>query len=209
MKIVEEEVLISRGAFAESPDWTRIAEEIRSAVRSAEWPPNTGTGIFTIRPMSRANGVKPIKLGPIAKLKAKGWNIEHPFEFEEVSDEGRTAATVAKPGDFDAVLSYGRLPIAVEWETGNISSSHRALNKMALGLLRGSLAAGTLIVPSKKLYPYLTDRVGNISELRPYFDLWRIVPCREGVLQIIVIEHDAADTAAPLIPKGTDGRAKR
>ena len=43
-----------------------------------------------------------------------------------------------KPGKIDAVknLPDGRY-FAFEWETGNISSSHRALNKMAIGLLDG------------------------------------------------------------------------
>lgn len=95
----------------------------------------------------------------------------------------------------------------MEWETGNISSSHRALNKMALGLLKGKLAAGVLIVPSRRLYKYLTDRVGNIDEIAPYFDLWRCIPCAEGVLEVIAVEQDAESLSVRRISKGTDGRA--
>ena len=80
---------------------------------------------------------------------------------------------------------------------------------MALGLLKGLLAGGILIVPSRKLYNYLTDRVGNISELEPYLDLWCSIPSKEGVLEVIVVEHDAESTNVPRIPKGTDGRALR
>jgi hypothetical protein len=71
----------------------------------------------------------------------------------------------------------------------------------------GVIAAGTLVVPSRKLYVYLTDRIGNINELEPYFGLWRSVPCKKGVLEIVVIEHDATSDRVPKIPKGTAGRA--
>lgn len=78
---------------------------------------------------------------------------------------------------------------------------------MALGLLKGVLAAGMLVVPTRELYQYLTDRVGNWSELEPYLDLWKAIPCRSGVLEIMVVEHDATSTRVPRIPKGTSGRA--
>ena len=78
---------------------------------------------------------------------------------------------------------------------------------MALGLLKGILACGVLIVPSRELYKFLTDRIGNFTELVPYFDLWRVIPCESGMLEIVVIEHDDTSTQVPRIPKGTSGRA--
>lgn len=113
------------------------------------------------------------------------------------------------PGNMDAAyaLPDGGL-IAFEWETGNVSSSHRSMNKMALGLHTGDLRAGILVVPSRGLYKYLTDRVGNVAELEPYFPLWTATPCEEGVLEVVVIEHDAESFDVPRIPKGTDGRAE-
>jgi len=84
------------------------------------------------------NGVKPIKEGLIGRLRSEGWLPERALDI----------ATRTKPGHLDAVLMTKDGPIAMEWETGNISSSHRALNKMALGLLKGVLAAGVLVVPS-------------------------------------------------------------
>jgi hypothetical protein len=72
----------------------------------------------------------------------------------------------------------------------------------------GIIAAGTLVVPSRKLYVYLTDRIGNFKELEPYLKLWKSVPCESGVLEIVVIEHDAESCNVPKIPKGSDGRAK-
>ena len=110
-------------------------------------------------------------------------------------------------GDFDALHSGPEKPIAVEWETGNISSSHRSMNKLTMLVANGTLSAGVLAVPSRKLYIYLTDRIGNIQELEKYFDLWKSVPCASGVLEIVVFEHDATSDKVLRIPKGTDGRS--
>lgn len=145
----------------------------------------------------KGNGVTPIKLGLMEELHSLGWKLEVPLDI----------ATVKLPGKLDAVLSTSHGPVALEWETGNVSSSHRALNKMALGLMRGVLACGILVVPSRPLYRFLTDRIGNFDDLAPYLDLWRSIPCQAGVLELDVIEHDATSTDVPRIPKGTSGRA--
>jgi hypothetical protein len=57
------------------------------------------------------------------------------------------------------------------------------------------------------MYRYLTDRVGNYAEIEPYFDLWRALTVKDGLLAVIAVEHDAVSVSAPRIPKGTDGRA--
>lgn len=204
MKILRTETLISCGAFATSLEWQGIREKLHKAIREVEWP--SGSGQFTIYPESgkkrgEGNGVKPIKDGLISELRRQGWSTEDRLALKV--DE----AIVHRPGGLDAVFMASTGPVALEWETGNISSSHRALNKMSLGLLKGVLAAGILVVPSRELYKFLTDRIGNISELEPYLDLWRALPCANGVLEIVVIEHDATSKAVPRIPKGTDGRA--
>ncbi|HFW5354595.1 TPA: hypothetical protein ACIBXN_005214, partial [Salmonella enterica subsp. diarizonae serovar 48:i:z] len=72
----------------------------------------------------------------------------------------------------------------------------------------GSLLGGTLILPSREMYPFLTDRIGNYQELSPYFNVWRNFNIANGYLSVIEVEHDEIDVNAPLIPKGTDGRAK-
>ena len=71
----------------------------------------------------------------------------------------------------------------------------------------GGLIGGFLIVPSDNLKIYLTDRIGNIGELRPYLTLWGSIPIKEGVLRIVVVEHDQTSFDVERIPKGTDGRA--
>ncbi len=133
----------------------------------------------------------------MSHLQEQGWELEKPMDI----------ATLTRPGKLDAVLQTDFGPLALEWETGNISSSHRALNKMALGLMRNVLIGGTLVVPSRRLYRFLTDRIGNFPELQPYLDLWRAIPCTNGVLDIIVIEQDRESRTVARIPKGTSGRA--
>ena len=135
----------------------------------------------------------------IEELERQGWKSE---QFLDILN-------TKHPGKVDSILETTHGIVALEWETGNISSSHRALNKMALGLLKGVLAAGILVVPSRAMYKFLTDRVGNIDELDPYLDLWKSIPCTRGILEVVVVEHDEISTYAPRIPKGTDGRAKR
>lgn len=200
MKIVSVETLISCGTFPQSDDWKKLRADLHADILTMEWPP--GSGKFTIYPESgkkrgEGNGVVPIKDGLMLRLHKRGWKLEEPLDI----------ATVVRPGKLDAVYYSSAGPVAVEWETGNISSSHRALNKMCLGLLKGLLVAGVLIVPSRAFYKFLTDRVGNIAELLPYLDLWKSTPCKNGVLEILVVEYDDTSTDVPKIGKGTDGRA--
>lgn len=200
MKIVQEVRLLSCGEFAESNEWLKASKKLRRAIKKVSWP--AGSGKFTIHPQSgkkrgEGNGVTPIKAGLMLDLQAQGYRLE---AVATLGDKNRF-------GKFDAVFDTSHGPAVVEWETGNISSSHRSLNKMALFLMEGKIAAGTLIVPSRVLYNYLTDRVGNMQELEPYLKLWKSIPCKNGVLEIVVIEHDATSEGVPRIPKGTDGRA--
>jgi hypothetical protein len=200
MKIVKIYTLKSRGNYAASEHWKNVRAQIHIAIQSCEWP--VGSGSFTIHPESgkgrgEGNGVKPIRDRFVQSLQSEGWTIEG--KAKNAMDE--------RIGDFDAVLAGPEKPIVVEWETGNISSSHRSMNKLTLLLKTGIISAGVLVVPSRKLYVYLTDRIGNIQEIQPYFALWRSVPIRAGVLEIVVIEQDAISKDVPRIPKGTDGRA--
>jgi len=200
MKIVKVERLIDAGSFSESREWRNIRNQIGQAIQSIEWPP--GSGSFTLYPQSgkkrgQGSGVKPIKNSCMKRLKALGWILEQPFDI----------ATLQKPGKMDACYPVGDRYFAVEWETGNVSSSHRAINKMALGILKEILVGGILILPTRDMYQFLTDRIGNFPELEPYFPLWRSIQVDEGPLEIMAIEHDAVSDSVPRIPKGTNGRA--
>lgn len=200
MKIIKVYTLKNRGPYATSDHWKTTRSQIHDAIRQCEWP--VGSGSFTIYPESgkergKGNGVKPIRDRFIESLLTKGWTIEG--KAKNVLDE--------RLGDFDAILPGPEKPIALEWERGNISSSHRSMNKLTLLLKTQVISAGVLVLPSRKLYLYLTDRIGNIQEIKPYFALWKAVPCHTGVLEIVVIEQDATSQDVPRIPKGTDGRA--
>ena len=200
MKIVHVETVVSCGPYAKSTHWRHTRKSLHASVRKCVWPP--GSKIFTIHPQSGkkrgdGNGVGPIKLEFMKALKEHGWTIE-----------GAAKNHLGQElGDFDAVLLGPAGPVVAEWETGNISSSHRSMNKLTMLLSDGVIAAGTLVVPSRKLYVYLTDRIGNYRELEPYLRLWKSVPCKNGVLEIVVIEQDAESFDVPKIPKITAGRA--
>ena len=218
MLVKRVETLISRGSFAESDHWKSVRESMLTAIKCADWP--LGSGKFTIYPESGkksgcGNGVKPIKDNAIKALTGGKASFKKLSKDEQenllntwVAEYPWPVGDRVKPGPMDAAYLCADGLICFEWETGNISSSHRSLNKICLGLHKEAIKAGILVVPSRELYPFLTDRIGNISELEPYFDLWRSVPCKEGVLEIVVIEHDATSLDVPKIPKGTDGRAK-
>jgi hypothetical protein len=202
MKIVKIESLIDAGEFSRGEDWKTLKRDILKAIQAVQWPPKSGSFTLYDQPgkgRGKGNGVKPIKEACMAYLESMGWGLETRVDI----------ATVKRPGPIDATIQIKDRLFAVEWETGNISSSHRAVNKMALGLIKKSLIGGILILPTREMYQYLTDRVGNYEELEPYFPVWRTLALsiEEGLLGIIAIEHDGISKDIPRIPKGTDGRA--
>lgn len=202
MKIVEHCDILSHGSFALSKIWKKACSNVEKAIIVTDWP--HGSGKFTIYPESgkkpgKGNGVKPIKRPCIEKLRELGWETE---------DLPKIKGDVLRTGDLDALYKSEAGFIGFEWETGNISSSHRAINKLLLTLKKGGIKGGLLVVPSNKLKAYLTDRIGNIEELRPYFPLWKTIQIKEGALRIIVVEYNATSLSVPKIPKGTDGWAR-
>ena len=116
-------------------------------------------------------------------------------------------------GNFDFWFeSKNGFRTAVEWETGNISSSHRSLNKMSMALQAELLDAAVLVVPSANLYQHLTDRIGNIRELQPYFYAWSLscASIKQGLLGIMVVEQDElfdSKEPADFIPRARTGRS--
>ncbi len=197
MKILRINHLIRAGVFGNSTAWEARLDQICRAIEKVDWP--KGSGTFTLHAKKQGNGVVPIKASCMADLKQAGWMLEKRF----------APGAETRPGPIDATcVEQGKL-LCLEWETGNISSSHRALNKMALGLITGEFIGGVLVIPSRAMYFFLTDRIGNYNEIAPYFPLWQSLIIKEGVLAVIEIEHDATSMDVPHIPKGTDGRALR
>ncbi len=202
MKIEHIVTLVSKGNFPEQADWINSRNQLHDSIRAIEHP--HGEGQFRIYPESgkkrgQGNGVVPIKEGLMTQLKALGWKLEQNIDI----------ATLRKPGPIDAVLETRHGLFAVEWETGNVSSSHRSINKMALGIMKGVLIGGALILPTRKFATFLTDRIGNFEEIEPYFELWKAVAGHvdAGLLEIVSVEYDSIGYDVPRIPKGTDGRA--
>lgn len=197
MKIVNSTKLIDVGGFSRTTQWANTERDIHRAIQSIQWPPKSGS--FTLYAQSgkkrgEGNGVRPIKEACVLHLVEQcGWTAEKTL--------------LDKIGGFDVALPVGQKFFILEWETGNVSSSHRALNKLCLGLADGLFIGGVLVVPTRAMYKYLTDRVGNFEELQPYFRFWSSYPVREGLLAVIAIEQDGVSLDVPRIPKGTDGRA--
>lgn len=201
MKIVEKIDILEKGSFPKSKDWQKARRDVEESIIITDWP--HGSGSFKIYPEKKGNGVVPIKEPCIKKLKELGWKTE------ELPPIGiLRGSSGRKPGDLDALYKSPSGYIAFEWETGNISSSHRAIGKLLWTLKKGGIKGGFLVVPSDKLKVYLTDRIGNIGELRLYFDLWKDLHTEEAALRILVVEHDEESKDVPKIPKGTDGRAR-
>ena len=195
MRLVRTEILLAKGSFALSSEWQQCQKEIEAAIRAVVWP--HGSSRFAICPnrgrgRGEGNGVVPIKEAFVGSLGEAGWRTNER----------------ANPLRFDAFKELpGGKGFGIEWETGNISSSHRSVNRILRGHLEGVLIGGALVLPTRDLYQYLTDRVGNYEELEPYFPVWRVYPWEEGVLGVFAVEHDAVDSSVPRIGKGTNGRA--
>jgi hypothetical protein len=198
MIIKHTKCLVNKGAFTRSAEYQNTTDEIKSAICSVSWPHTSK--VFSINPIKKGNGVVPIKYQCLSHLKQLGWHIEDRIKL----------LAAEKPGPVDAlkVLPNGDV-FAFEWETGNISSSHRALNKMSVAMLERRIIGGALVIPSRSLYEYLTDRVGNFQELEPYFPVWQSIPFKSGVLIIYEIQHDKISEDVEVIPKGSDGNSYR
>ena len=197
MKIDREKTFVEIKSKAEEEAYSNAISDIKEAIAKVVWP--LGASTFTINPIKLGNGVKPIKNEFVKFLRNKGWETE--VSVKLVDELGA--------GPIDALLNTSAGSIAVEWETGNISSSHRALNKMALSIIQGNIIGGFLIIPIRKLAKFLTDRVGNYEEIEPYFQLWQNISIKKGVLGIIGVDFDETSYDVKLIPKGKDGNAKK
>lgn len=196
MKISNETFLLKEGDFSDSVEFKEILTEVNSAILCVSWH---HPELFVLNPISKGNGVLPIKKNFIQYLESKNWKTE----------KRMTLAVGINPGAIDAIKATSRGIFAIEWETGNISSSHRALNKIAVGIIQKQIIGGILIVPVKNLAKYLTDRIGNFEEIKPYFPLYQSLAIREGIIVVIGIDYDALDENSPLIPKGKDGNSKK
>lgn len=229
MKWLRTLILFDKGDVISSTDWKDLHESYVRSIQSIDFP--KGSGALTLRKKERdeegstkRNGVGYLRTRFLDHLKTvESWEAEGTVDLSRdreqpairlyPSMEEYREPITSDFGGFDFVKAKGNgAQIAVEWETGNISSSHRSMNKLALALVSGIIDIGVLIVPSRDLYTHMTDRIGNIGELSGYLSMWESLKFAvdRGLLAITVVEYDhlTDDPAFPYLPVGNDGRAK-
>lgn len=223
MKWLRTLVLFDNGGVGQSVDWSALHDSYVRAIGGVEHP--AGSGMLTLRRRQGAyrNGVKPLRTQFLERMvRQERWSPEGPVNisggvspspiFSYPGNQVYSEPVTSEFGAFDFITSTSTgFRIAIEWETGNISSSHRSMNKLAIALASGVLEAGVLIVPSRGLYQHLTDRIGNIGELSPYLPMWSGLSSsvKRGLLAITVVEHDELSDSVdvPYLERGRDGNA--
>ncbi len=229
MKLCRTVVLFDQGSIRLHPDWEKVHSAMRRSIERIDFP--QGSGRLVLRRKAKIAGTTQWLRNGVSYLKTRflegmvdfeKWEQEAQLDIESLQlspvigqypdDGGYTEPVTSAFGGFDfRTKSDGGLQIAIEWETGNISSSHRSLNKLAVALSAGLIHAGILIVPSRDLYEHLTDRIGNIGELSPYLHFWSSVAksVGKGLLAIAVVEQDelTSDPTFSYLPVGRDGRS--
>ena len=159
------------------------------------------SGKFIINPLEKnCNGVVPLKEGIYRRLEYYyNWYREKPLAYFENAQKG---------GPIDVYKEFldktNSFNVGLEFETGNISSAHRSMNKLCVGIKHGDLQMAFLIMPIMHLAYYLTDRISNFEELAPYFVLLDEYP-----IVIFGFDADLYDSTVPLLAKGKDGMSNR
>ena len=223
MKWLRTLVLFDQGNLISSEDWQAVHGSYRRSIESIDHP--AGSGRLTLRRKEKLrngqwkrNGVGYLRTRFLQHMRdIEGWRPEagvdlgrdrrQPPVILYPSLEEYTEPITSDFGGFDFVTTGKEgTSVAIEWETGNISSSHRSMNKLAIALGNNIVQVGVLIVPSRLVYEHLTDRIGNIGELSGYLSMWESlkVSVGRGLLAITVVEHDelTSDGEFPYLPMG-------
>jgi Restriction endonuclease BamHI len=229
MKWLRTLIIFDQGNVINSTDWAKVHTSFVNSIKSIDNP--AGSGRLKLKRKTRVNGKW--KRNGVGYLRSRF--LEHMVTTEKWRSEGivdlaKTRAQVntrlypsledyeepitSKFGGFDfATTGPNGTKIAIEWETGNISSSHRSLNKLSIALSSGILQVGVLVIPSRLLYEHLTDRIGNVGELAGYLAFWESVRVTvpRGLLAVTVVEHDELtdDPTFPYLAVGKDGNADK
>lgn len=228
MKISHTYTLLDEGEFSNTTNWNAAREDVLESVRDVYWPP--GNDEFVVYPEENGNGVNPITEQFEANLDERpDWEstgrkwLRSLLEERGILDEAlqKMGNYYDDPRDFISSPWFDAMKeieidgepglVVAEWETGNISSSHRSLNRITLGLVCGIIHGGLIVLPNRDLYYYLTDRIGNYRELEPYFVIWESLAheVENGIIEVVVVEHDEVSDSVPPIGKLTDGMSDR
>lgn len=228
MKWLRTMIIFDPGDVTSSSDWQKIHESYVKSIQSIDFP--EGSQTLTLRRKTKRsdgqwnrNGVSYLKRRFFEHMvQIEGWHAEVNFDLGKrtapelklyPSLELYQEPIASEFGSFDFVTTAPNgASVVIEWETGNISSSHRSMNKLAIALSTGKVQIGVLILPSREHYEHLTDRIGNIAELSGYLSMWQGLGTHveRGLLAITVVEHDSLtdDPQHLYLPVGNDGRAK-
>lgn len=230
MKCLRTLILFDQGNICASQDWQTVYDSYVRSIASIDHLPGSGT--LRLRRKTRLpngqwtrNGVGYLRSRFLEHMQNnEQWRAEGGVDLSRdrhqppirlyPSMESYREPITSNFGGFDFVTTAPNgTKIAIEWETGNISSSHRSVNKLVIALSNGIIQVGVLILPSRDLYEHLTDRIGNIGELSGYLSMWESMGANvtRGLLAITVVEHDELtdDSDFPYLPSGNDGRARQ
>ncbi|MFK0164654.1 hypothetical protein [Rhizobium sp. NPDC090279] len=234
MKWLRTIIVFDKGNILGSSDLRLLHDSYVRSIASIDHP--AGAGTLTLRRKERKNedqkdsdwlrnGVNFLRARFLEHMTTEGgWRAELNVELNPdhappqlklyPSLKSYQEPVGSKFGQFDFLTTGpSGLKFAIEWETGNISSSHRSMNKLAIALANRLIDVGVLIVPSRALYEHLTDRIGNVQELSGYLEMWHGLgdAIDSGVLAITVVEHDELtdDPSVPFLSVGKDGNAKK
>jgi len=164
MKWLRTLVLFDQGEVISSPDWKALHESYVRSIEDIDNP--VGSGRLCLRRKVRLsngqwarNGVGYLRERFLEHIRdVEGWKPEGIVELTRDRDqpairlypslESYREPITSDFGGFDLVTEGADgTKIAIEWETGNISSSHRSMNKLAIALGAGIIEVGVLTCP--------------------------------------------------------------
>lgn len=160
----------------------------------------------------KANSVSPIKSGLVNLLHENyHWEKEHHLRVLKDNTPNSEDGGKRKRGQGGGIDIYKEFNIdgyifrvGIEFETGNVASVHRSINKLCMGLQSHELDMIFLILPVFNLSQYLTDRVANYEEIEAYFPLFS-----EKTFAALGFDAECYSPDFPLFEKGKDGNASK
>ncbi len=190
---------VAQIAIRQNPLAKQAFEEVEQSIVRNVTP---GRDVFILNTIAKnCNGVVPVKEKCYQILEEDFlWFREKPLSY--FHDDAQKGGPIDVYKEFATGIDVFK--VGLEFETGNISSAHRSINKLQVGLKKCELDMAILMLPIKKMSFYLTDRVSNYEELEPYFLLLDSSP-----FVVFGFDADEYDTNAPLLPKGKDGMSPR
>lgn len=160
----------------------------------------------------KINSVTPIKAGLIKLLHDNyQWETEHHLQVLRDNVPSSSDDSKRKRGQGGGIDVYKEFDfqgymfrVGIEFETGNVASVHRSLNKLSMGIQSRELDLIFLILPIFNLAQYLTDRVANYEEIEAYFPLFSEKP-------FIALGFEAENYSPefPIFEKGKDGNSPK